>query len=176
MGSSFKVRPEARARLREAVAYGMLNLGHAIEADAKRPGPDGVVVRGGNRSFNTDLTKAGTPRVGGTLRRSIHTAAFLDGRQIAAGTATAPTSGVDGKTAKDVADSGAPNTVPAYEAGRGIKVIVGTNTGYGAHVELGTSKMRARPSLAPALLKNAGDAGALIRAGVKKHDPDLVKG
>ncbi len=41
-----------------------------------------AVVRGRHRSFNTILTKAGTPAVGGTFRRSIHTAAYLDGMRI----------------------------------------------------------------------------------------------
>jgi hypothetical protein len=148
MSANFRTRPRELAKLREAVAYGMLNLGHAIETDTKRE----TVVRGGHRSFNTDLTKAGTPRVGGTLRRSIHTAAYLDGKQV-------------GGVATD--ENGA--ATPDYAAGTGIKVFVGTNSGYGAYVELGTVKMPARPSLVPALLKNKGDAPALIAAGARKR-------
>ena len=56
---------------REAGAYGLLNFGFAVEGAWKAD----AVVRGGHRSFMTDLTKSGTPRVGGTFRRSIHTAA-----------------------------------------------------------------------------------------------------
>ena len=146
MSGGFRTRPRELARLREAVAYGMLNLGHAIETDAKRE----TVVRGGHRSFNTDLKADGTPRVGGTLRRSVHTAAYLDGRQIA------------------VAADENGNATPDYAPGTGIMVFVGTNSGYGFWVDQGTSKMPARPALVPALLKNKGDAPALIGAGARR--------
>lgn len=147
MSANFRTRPRELAQLREAVAYGMLNLGHAIEADTKRE----TVVRGGHRSFKTMKNADGSPQVGGTLRRSIHTAAYLDGRQV-------------GGVTTD--ENGAP--APDYAAGPGPKVFVGTNSGYGAYVELGTSKMAARPALVPALLKNKGDAPALIAAGARR--------
>lgn len=147
MSAGFRTRPRELAKLREAVAYGMLNLGHAVETDTKRE----TVVRGGHRSFNTVLKADGTPQVGGTLRRSVHTAAYLDGRQI-------------GGVATD--ENG--ETTPAYAAGAGIRVFVGTNSGYGFFVDQGTDKMPARPALVPALLKNKSDAPALIAAGARK--------
>lgn len=140
--------PAAIKAAREAVAYGLLNFGFAVESAWKAD----AVVRGGHRSFNTDLTKAGTPRVGGTFRRSIHTAAYLDGQRI--GGETSDENGV------------AP---PAYPAGKGAVVFVGSNSGYGGYVELGTDKMAARPAAVPALLGLKGEAPALISAGARKH-------
>jgi hypothetical protein len=147
MSASFRTRPRELAKLREAVAYGFLNFGHAVETDAKRD----TVVRGGHRSFMTMKNADGSAQVGGTLRRSVHTAAHLDGQQI-------------GGVATD--ENGA--ATPAYAAGPGIRVFVGTNSGYGFWVDQGTSKMPARPALVPALLKNKGDAPALIAAGARK--------
>ena len=140
--------PAAIKAAREAAAYGLLNFGFAVETAWKRD----AVVRGGHRSFNTDLTKAGTPRVGGTFRRSIHTAAYLDGRRI--GGETSDENGV------------AP---PDYAPGTGMVVFVGSNSGYGAFVELGTAKMPARPAAVPALLATKGQAPALIAAGARRH-------
>jgi murein DD-endopeptidase MepM/ murein hydrolase activator NlpD len=140
--------PAAIKAAREAAAYGLLNFGHAVEAAWKRD----AVVRGGHRSFKTDLTKAGTPRVGGTFRRSIHTAAYLDGTRIGGGTADA-----NGQA------------TPDYAAGSGMVVFVGSNSGYGAYVELGTVKMPARPAAVPALLATKVQAPALIAAGARKH-------
>lgn len=147
--------PAADKLIEEAATYGLLELGYAAETAWKAD----VVVRGGHRSFNTDLTKAGTPRVGGTLRRSIHTAAYHNGRQIAAGTARARTSGVDENQ----------EPVPDYVPGTGGRVFVGTNSGYGAFVELGTSKMPPRPAGIPALLSLRGRAPALIAAGARRR-------
>ena len=133
---------------REAGAYGLLNFGFAVEGAWKRD----AVVRGGHRSFNTDLTKAGTPRVGGTFRRSIHTAAYLDGQRI-------------GGEMSDENGEAPPN----YPAGKGMVVFVGSNCGYGGFVELGTVKMPARPAAVPALLGLKGEAPALVAAGARKH-------
>lgn len=146
MSASFRTRPRELAKLRAGVAYGLLNFGHAIETDAKRE----TVVRGGHRSFNTVRNADGTPQVGGTLRRSVHTAAYIDGRQIAA------TADENGKAA------------PEYAAGRGIRVFVGTNSGYGFYVDQGTDKMPARPALVPALLKNKVGAAVIIAAGTRR--------
>ena len=141
------MRPGGVAQLREAVAYGMLELGYAIEADAKdSKSPTGVPVRGGNRSFAPDGP------VGGNLRRSIHAVAYLDGQAIG-------TKSTDGNS----------RPLPDYSPGVGIKVFVGTNADYGAYVELGTRKMSARAFLVPAMLKNKADAVNLIRAGARKH-------
>ena len=148
------VNPKAMQAVREAVAYGLLNFAFAVEGAWKKD----AVVRGGHRSFMTGpKTKAGTARIGGTLRRSIHTVCYLDGKRIGAGTADARNSGKDGKTAKDVTETGIPNTVPDYPApGKGIVAYIGSNSGYGAFVELGTSKMAARPAAVPALLRPQG--------------------
>ena len=160
------INPAGIKAVREAAAYGLLSFAFAVESAWKRD----VVVRGGHRSFMTGpKTKAGTARVGGTLRRSLHTVCYLDGKRIGAGTADAPNSGVDGKTADDVATTGIPNTVPDYVPGSGIVAYVGSNSGYGAFVELGTSKMAARPAAVPALLRLKDQAPALMRAGAQKH-------
>lgn len=135
-------RPRAVQQLREAVAYGMLDLGYAVQNDAQAD----AVVRGDNRSF------APNGPVGGNLRRSYHTVAYLDGRQIG------------GKATDDNL-----RPLPRYSPGTGIRVFVGTNAGYGAYVELGTRKMAARPALVPAMLKNKANAGHLIAAGARKH-------
>jgi murein DD-endopeptidase MepM/ murein hydrolase activator NlpD len=126
-------------RYRERVARGALNFGYAVEADAKADAP----VRGGHRSFAPDGP------IGGTLRRSIHTAAFLDGIP------------VPGSAATD--ENGEP--IPVYPIERGIVVVVGTNSGYGLYVEAGTYLMDARPFLAPAWDGNLANAESLILAG-----------
>jgi hypothetical protein len=141
--------PAAIKLAREATAYGLLNFGYAVEAATKRD----AVVRGGHRSFMTGpKTKAGTARIGGTLRRSYHTAAFLDGTRIGG----EPTD-----------ENG--NAPPEYPARSGMLVVIGSNSGYGGFVELGTVKMAARPTLVPALLGLKGEAPALIAAGARKH-------
>ena len=137
-------------RVRESLAYGVQNLMFAIETDAKREAP----VRGGYRSFmSTKRGKAGQVLIGGTLRRSIHTAVYYRGKPIAGGSD----------------ENG--NSTPAYsEAGDAdIVGIVGTNCTYGAFVEMGTVKMRERPFLAPAFDANAKDAGSLINAGARRR-------
>jgi hypothetical protein len=141
--------PAAIKLAREATAYGLLNFGYAVEGAAKRD----AVVRGGHRSFMTGpKTKAGTARIGGTLRRSYHTAAYLDGARIGG----EPTD-----------ENG--NAPPEYPAGSGMVVFVGSNSGYGGFVDLGTVKMAARPTLVPALLGLKSQAPGLISAGARKH-------
>jgi hypothetical protein len=131
-----------RQQLQRALAAGVLNLMHAVETDAKREAP----VRGGHRSFAPDGP------VGGTLRRSIHAVTYLEGRPIA-GSAAADENG---------------QRIPDYGGGGQIVGIVGTNSGYGGFVELGTVKMPARAFLAPAGDKNLADAQGLITAGAKR--------
>lgn len=129
------------SRLREALAFGAANLGLAIETRAKANAP----VRGGHRSF-----APGGP-VGGTLRRSIHSAAFLDGRQMAG-----PREDENGRQ------------VPNY-ATDGIAAVVGTNTNYGEYVHNGTSRMAARPFISEALMDTKGEAQQLVEAGVRRR-------
>lgn len=134
--------PAARAVVAERTAYGLLNFGFAVETAWKAD----VVVRGGHRSFNP-----GGP-IGGTLRRSIHTAAYLDGVRIG------------GESADENGEA-----PPAYAPGPGPVVIVGTNSGYGGFVEVGTDKMPARPAGVPALLATRDQAPRLIEAGAARR-------
>ncbi len=50
-----------------------------------------------------------------------------------------------------------------------MTVFVGSNSGYGAFIELGTSKMPARPAAVPALLATRDQAPTLIAAGARKR-------
>lgn len=148
------------ARFRAAVGAGLLNFGHAVEAGAKREAP----VRGGYRSFlTTKRTKAGASGevavgadngsvlIGGTLRRSLHSAAWVDG------------SPVPGTPSSDENGS----ALPDY-ATREISVAIGTNCTYGAYVEIGTVKMEARPFLGPAFDAETPRLPELVRAGMKR--------
>lgn len=145
---------------RDALGRGMLNYAHAVEAGAKREAP----VRGGYRSFlTTKRTKAGASGevavgadngsvlIGGTLRRSIHSVAYVDGRPVSGG---------------GQADENG-NPVPDYAPAGAIVAYCGTNSGYGAYVEIGTVKMAARPFLGPSVEAANGKAASLIRAGMK---------
>jgi hypothetical protein len=138
---TFRIRPGARAQLAEAVAFGFLNFGGALETGAKGNAP----VRGGHRSFAPDGP------VGGTLRRSIHAVVYLDGRRI-------------GQTGNEAGDA-----LPDYVPRMGIVLFVGTNSGYGFWVHEGTKKMPARPFLTEAFLELKGQAPALIRAGTRRR-------
>lgn len=159
MPSKVKVNAAEMARFRHALGLGALNFAHAVEADAKREAP----VRGGYRSFlTTKRTKAGregkvaigadngSVLIGGTLRRSIHSVAYVDSQRIGGG--------------ED--ENGKP--VPDYAAGDGIVAVTGTNCEYGAYVEIGTVRMSARPFLGPAFDKNMERLPSLMRAGMKR--------
>lgn len=150
MTAGFRHRPGARGQLVEAIGYGLLNYGHAVETRGKANAP----VRGGNRSFAPDGP------VGGTLRRSIHTVAYAGGRRIGDGTAVSPTSGVDENGTGTPSDYGPRNEVA---------VFVGTNSGYGLWVHEGTAVMAARPFLTEAWLATRAEAGALIAAGARRR-------
>jgi HK97 gp10 family phage protein len=130
-------------RLKLALGYGMLNAMHFCETRAKAEAP----VRGGYRSF-----RPGTSPIGGTLRRSIHSVVYVDGRPLIG----------SGQTD----DNG--NAVPDYAPGRGIVGFCGTNSGYGYFVEAGTVRMRARPFLGPAFDQTVAAAPALIAAGARR--------
>lgn len=134
-GRRFTIRPNVKgiAQLRSAIARGVNAVILDAETEAKREAP----VRGGYRSF-----RPGTKPIGGTLRRSIHSATFLDGRQIAQHREATPSQVPAGSPAQLPEMVGLPGRIVAY---------VGTNSGYGAFVELGTVKMAPRPFLAPGL-------------------------
>lgn len=144
VGSGWVELPGAREKIKQAFGMGVLAVGLYIETEAKREAP----VRGGYRSFMTTRTgKAGQVLIGGTLRRSIHTAAFQDGKPI--------------HGASD--ENGV--RVPDYpRSGSGVEVYVGTNSGYGRYVEEGTYKMAARPFLSPALELGLNKAEGIMAA------------
>lgn len=126
------------AAFRKRLASGMRAVVLDAETAAKRETP----VRGAYRSF-----VPGTSPVGGTLRRSVHSVVYLDG----------------GMTFSHVEEGGISSEItPAA----GISGFVGTNTGYGAFVELGTRKMTARPFLAPGLDEAVARAGATFTRGM----------
>jgi hypothetical protein len=135
-----KIREAEWQKVRQALGRGALNLGYAVLADAQAEAP----VRGAYRS-----TTVGGP-IGGTLRRSLHAAAWVDGQPVP-GSASADENG---------------KAIPSdYDIPTGIVVIVGTNSDYGWYVEGGTSRMGARPFLTPAWDANLPEAGSLIAAG-----------
>lgn len=134
--------PAAIRQTREEAAFGLLNFGFAVETATKAD----AVVRGGHRSFQPDGP------VGGTLRRSYHTVAYLDGQRIG------------GELADENGDQ-----VPDYVPDQGIVVYVGSNSGYGGFVEAGTDKMPARPTLVPAAMATRDQAPRLIAAGSARH-------
>jgi hypothetical protein len=135
--------PEQVKFAKESIAYGLLNFGYAVERSTK----ENAVVRGGNRSFAPDGP------VGGTLRRSYHAVVAYDGRVI-------------GHTVDQNE-----RAVPAYEGKRdaGMTLFVGSNSGYGGYVEIGTENMVGRPTLVPALVENKRRAARLIEAGARRH-------
>jgi hypothetical protein len=141
-----RVVPNKRgmAEFRDRLALGLLAVMQDAELEAKREAP----VRGAYRSF-----VPGTSPIGGTLRESVHSAVFMDGRQIAS-------------TSK----GGPPN--PEMQAVGG-KVVgyVGTNCGYGAYVELGTRKMQERPYLGPGLDVAMRRAPATFTRGMGRAKP-----
>lgn len=127
---SFKPNKAGFAQLYEAIGYGLLNAALAVETEAKR----------------------NAPVLTGNLRRSIHSAAFVQGRRIYGATD----------------DNG--RAIPDYAA-EGIHAVVGTNCGYGVFLELGTVRMAAQPYLLPAFASIRGSFGPLIKAGMERHAP-----
>lgn len=144
MTKSVRIVPNARgqAELEEDLAIGLYALALVGETEAKREAP----VRGGYRSF-----RPGGP-IGGTLRRSIHAIAYgKNGGKV----------GEDNESGKDLPGEYVP--VPGQ-----MVAYVGTNSGYGAFVELGTAKMPARAFIAPGLDASMQNAVAIIRGAVAR--------
>jgi hypothetical protein len=132
------------AELRDRLALGLLAVVQDAENEAKREAP----VRGAYRSF-----VPGQPPIGGTLRRSVHSAVYVDGRL----TRTTSTQG---------------GPMPEM-VGLGGKIVgyVGTNVGYGAYVELGTRRMQARPFLGPGLDAAMGRAPTTFARAMGRAKP-----
>lgn len=152
-GRSFVLRPNRPgiAALRAAIAEGVNAVVLDAETEAKREAP----VRGGYRSF-----RPGTKPIGGTLRRSIHSATFLDGRVV----------GAHREASASEVPAGSPPQLPEMVGLPGrIVGYVGTNSGYGAFVELGTVRMAPRPFLGPALESALRRAPATIANAVKRR-------
>lgn len=131
-------------RMMEALGFGMLNLGLFVEARSKARFQDigGPLPRPHSKPGEGPVVQTGN------LRRSIHTVGFVEGKRIGDPSGDLP---------------------PELGSAQGIGVIVGTNTGYGAFLELGTSRMAARPFLAPAANEGLSQAGQLISQGARRH-------
>lgn len=102
------------------------------------------------------LTKRGTVRVGGTLRRGWHAIVYVDGH-VFPGSRRTTLNGDD---------------VPSYPTGgspSGIVGIIGNNVAYSGFVDQGTYKMPARPMLWPAVRDMAGAIAGLFRAGWQRY-------
>jgi len=128
--------------LEHDLGYGLLAVALHGELEAKREAP----VHGGYRSF-----EPGVPPIGGTLRRSVHAVAYgPDSAQI----------GISNESGKSLpfADY---VPIPGH-----FVAYMGTNTGYGAFVELGTGKMQARAFVAPGLDVSMQRAAVTIRDAV----------
>lgn len=152
MASTFKVNEAGFRKYQQAVAAGLLDIGYYIEGEAKAITPvHGDGTQGG--PFKTFVP--GAKPIGGTLRRSIHTVAYIAGRVVFG------TGGSD--------DNGA--SIPDYSAGErsDILVVVGTNLEYALFVHDGTVKMKKRPFLSTAYAKSTGVFARLFAAGFKRH-------
>ena len=104
MANTVRVVPNAQGmrELRERLAAGLL----AVMQDAEREAVRETPVRGAYRSF-----VPGTSPIGGTLRRSVHSAVFMDGRQIATTVTGAPNPEMVGVGSKIVGYVALPLTV-----------------------------------------------------------------
>jgi hypothetical protein len=135
--------------MRRLLALGMLNV--ALFAQARTQQSMG---NHGGKIPHTPSAPGEPPEVQtGNLRRSIHAVGYLDGQRVGG-------DGADG--------NGSPVPDYAGEIPAGIGAIVGTNTGYGLFVEIGTSRMSARPSLAPAAAEAQSRADELIAAVARR--------
>ncbi len=170
----FTFRPTGRRDIRNAAASGLLNTLLYGEERIKSVS----VVRGGNRSFLTGahlggplgiadittrrvprsaLTKAGTVRVGGTLRRAWHSIVYVDGRPF------------PGSRTMTENHEPVPTDYPTGGSPSGIVGIIGNNAGYAGWVDQGTYKMPARPMLLPGLREMIGNVASLFSAGWRKY-------
>lgn len=140
-----RVVPNKRgvAELEEHLGLGLFAVALAGELEAKREAP----VRGGYRSF-----RPGTSPIGGTLRRSIHSIAYRPG----------------GVGVLDSNESGKQLPAEYVPVPGHFVAYMGTNTGYGAFVELGTSRMPARPFISTGLEASMQRAVPIIRDAIAR--------
>lgn len=144
--SRFEWNEGAWQQVRRAAAMGLLNACHAIEAKSKSITPvHGDPTQGGIYSTFTP----GARPIGGTLRRSQHSAVYVDGIKIAG--ATNDENGT---------------LVPEYIPRKGIAGFVGTNVFYALFVHDGTVKMDARPFLATAVAELEPDIPGYVASGM----------
>jgi hypothetical protein len=137
--STIVQHPNELERARTALAYGFLALGMFIQGRYQM-----LFLA------HPPSTPGGPPAVRtGNLRRSAHTVAYMDGTIIE----------MQGGTPADYSG----------EIEGEFGVIVGTNTGYGLFVEIGTAKAAARPALVPAAAEGQAQATRLISSGAKRY-------
>lgn len=179
-GQGFQWRPGGRQDVRSAAAAGLLNAlyygkDRAIASSVVRggnrsfltgshlggplgivePGTSSVAAASAKRRSSVPksaLTKRGSVRVGGTLRRGWHALVMVDGRVFP---------GSDRRTANNEPVGG----YPSGGSPSGIVGIIGNNVDYSGFVDQGTRKMPARPMLYPAVRDMVGAAERLFRAG-----------
>jgi hypothetical protein len=144
MASSFRLVPEGRREVVEALGFGLLALGFALETASKAHAP----VHGGFRSFDPGFSP-----IGGTLRRSIHSVAFVAGEEIG----------------RHLDAEATETELPTYDETPEAVVYVGTNSGYGLFVHEGTSRMAARPFFDEALAEIGPRAGGYVAEGARNH-------
>lgn len=133
------------SELERDLAIGLYAVALDAETEAKREAP----VRGGYRSF-----QPGSSPIGGTLRRSIHSVGY----------------GADGTIAGQH-DEGMGRLVEEVPVPGKLAAYVGTNSGYGAYVELGTIRMPARAFLAPGLDVSMQRAAQTIDTALRRIRP-----
>lgn len=129
--------------MKRGIGYGMLNLGMDIMREYQES------MQQGSGPLPRPRSKPGDPPAvqTGNLRRSAHVVVYVNGGQLA--TAGGPSPGYGGEMTGE------------------IGVIVGTNTGYGLVLEVGSRRMAARPALVPASIRSSGRAEQLIRDGAR---------
>ncbi len=181
---TFAWSPDGREQLRRATAMGLLNVmlygeervkANSVVRGGNRSfltgshlgGPLGITEPGQTtvagslgairaRTPRSSLTKAGTVRVGGTLRRGWHVVVYLDGKLLPG--------------SRTLTENGEP--VPDYPSGgspAGIVGVIGNNVAYSGFVDQGTWKMPARPMLLPAARDMGIAAHTVFMAGFTRY-------
>lgn len=140
------VRKEAEIKLmKRGLGFGLLNFGFDIMNGYQES------MKQGSGPLPRPRSRPGEPPAvqTGNLRRSAHVVVYVGGASMA--------------------HVGGPPPSYAGEFVGEIGVIVGTNTGYGLFLEVGTSHMAARPALVPAAIRSQQRALQLIQDGARAH-------